>query len=122
MNTAADQRLLDAARAGDTARASVAAGADVDAQDHRADSPRLVTGVPGGVAMLRVPLPAGPDLTPRDCLGGISVTGIDVDHVNDAGRAALLEAVGEAGRRARGEQRLHDLLVRAAAVAEGHGS
>ncbi|GGV53877.1 hypothetical protein GCM10010277_52090 [Streptomyces longisporoflavus] len=150
--TADDQRLLDAARTGNTAevraaidagarveardtelrtplllaalgdhveaaRVLVAAGADVDAQDHRADSPWLATGVTGSVAMLHVLLPAGPDLKLRNRFGGISVIpaserghvayvrevlrvpGIDVDHVNDLGWTALLEAVilGEGG-------------------------
>ncbi len=60
--------------------------------------------------MLEVLLPAGPDLTIRNRFGGVSVipaaerghvdyvrrvvrTGIDVDHVNDNGWTALLEAV-----------------------------
>ncbi|MEU8957286.1 ankyrin repeat domain-containing protein [Streptomyces sp. NPDC048518] len=149
----ADQRLLDAARAGDAAevaaaldagarveardtelrsplllaaagdhveaaRILVAAGADVNAQDHRCDSPWLVTGVTGSVAMLHVLLPAGPDTTLRNRFGGVSVipaserghvayvrevlrvTDIDVDHVNDLGWTALLEAVilGDGGR------------------------
>ncbi|MEV7190772.1 ankyrin repeat domain-containing protein [Streptomyces sp. NPDC093510] len=166
--TAADQRLLDAARAGDaaeaaaaldagarveardtelrsplllaalgdhveTARVLVAAGADVDAQDHRSDSPWLVTGVTGSVAMLRVLLPAGPDLKLRNRFGGISVipaserghvpyvrevlrvTDIDVDHVNDLGWTALLEAVilGAGGR---AHQEVVELLLAAGAT------
>ena len=64
----------------------------------------------GSVAMLEVLLPADPDLTIRNRFGGISVipaserghvdyvrrvvrTGIDVNHVNDLGWTALLEAV-----------------------------
>ena len=60
--------------------------------------------------MLEVLLPAHPDLTIRNRYGGVSVipaserghvayvrrvlrTGIDVDHVNDLGWTALLEAV-----------------------------
>ncbi|MEU6126871.1 ankyrin repeat domain-containing protein [Streptomyces sp. NPDC047123] len=166
--TAADRRLLDAARAGnaaevraalaagartevrdtelrsplllaaagdhvDAARVLVAAGADVDAQDHRADSPWLVTGVTGSVAMLHVLLPAGPDLTLRNRFGGISVipaserghvayvrevlrvTDIDVDHVNDLGWTALLEAVilGDGGR---AHQEIVELLLAAGAT------
>lgn len=64
----------------------------------------------GSVPMLEVLLPADPDLTIRNRFGGISVipaserghvdyvrrvvrTGIDVNHVNDPGWTALLEAV-----------------------------
>ncbi|MGW7270493.1 ankyrin repeat domain-containing protein [Streptomyces sp. NPDC054864] len=166
--TADDQRLLDAARAGnadavraaleagarveardtelrtplliavtgdhvEAARALVAAGADVDAQDHRAESPWLATGVTGSVAMLHVLLPAGPDLKLRNRFGGISVipaaerghvayvrevlrvTDIDVDHVNDLGWTALLEAVilGDGGR---AHQEIVELLLAAGAT------
>ncbi|MFI6089370.1 ankyrin repeat domain-containing protein [Streptomyces sp. NPDC051218] len=166
--TADDQRLLDAARAGnadevraaleagarveardtelrtplliavtgdhvEAARALVAAGADVDAQDHRAESPWLAIGVTGSVAMLHVLLPAGPDLKLRNRFGGISVipaaerghvayvrevlrvTDIDVDHVNDLGWTALLEAVilGDGGRK---HQEIVELLLAAGAT------
>ncbi|WP_055567321.1 MULTISPECIES: ankyrin repeat domain-containing protein [Streptomyces] len=166
--TAADRRLLDAARSGNAAEATaaldagarveardtelrsplllaaigdhveaarvlVAAGADVDAQDHRSDSPWLVTGVTGSVAMLHVLLPAGPDLKLRNRFGGISVipaaerghvayvrevlrvTDIDVDHVNDLGWTALLEAVilGDGGR---AHQEIVELLLAAGAT------
>ncbi|MEV6966575.1 ankyrin repeat domain-containing protein [Hamadaea sp. NPDC051192] len=94
----------------DTAKALLDAGADVDAQDDRNDSAWLVTGVTGSVAMLEALLPAGPDLTLRNRFGGISVipaserghvdyvrrvvqTGINVNHVNDLGWTAMLEAV-----------------------------
>ena len=88
-----------------------------DALDDRHDTPWLVTGVTGSVAMLEALLPAGPDLTIRNRFGGVSVipaserghvdyvrrvvtTGIDVNHVNDLGWTALLEAVilGDGGR------------------------
>ncbi|MET8689761.1 ankyrin repeat domain-containing protein [Streptomyces sp. NPDC004732] len=166
--TAADRRLLDAARSGnaaevtaaldagarveardtelrsplllaatgdhvEAARVLVAAGADIDAQDHRSDSPWLVTGVTGSVAMLHVLLPAGPDLKLRNRFGGISVipaserghvayvrevlrvTDIDVDHVNDLGWTALLEAVilGDGGR---AHQEIVELLLAAGAA------
>ncbi len=92
------------------ARLLVAMGADPDALDGRHDTPWLVTGVTGSVPMLETLLPARPDLTIRNRFGGISVipaaerghvayvrrvvrTGIDVDHVNDLGWTALLEAV-----------------------------
>ncbi|MFF8600892.1 ankyrin repeat domain-containing protein [Streptomyces sp. NPDC015232] len=116
------------------ARELVAAGADVNAQDRRHDSPWLVTGVTGSVAMMRVLLAAdpGPDLSLRNRFGGISVipaaerghvayvqallqeTRIDVDHVNDLGWTALLEAVilGDGGR---AHQKVVALLLAAGA-------
>ncbi|CAN7223208.1 ankyrin repeat domain-containing protein [Knoellia sp. LjRoot47] len=94
----------------EVARTLVAAGASPDALDDRHDTPWLVTGVTGSVAMLEALLPAKPDLTLRNRYGGVSVipaserghvdyvkrvveTDIDVDHVNDLGWTALLEAV-----------------------------
>ncbi|HEX6887732.1 MAG TPA: ankyrin repeat domain-containing protein, partial [Candidatus Nanopelagicales bacterium] len=92
------------------ARLLVALGADPDALDDRHDTPWLVTGVTGSVRMLEALLPADPDLTIRNRFGGTALipaserghadyvarvlqTGIDVDHVNDLGWTALLEAV-----------------------------
>ena len=92
------------------ARVLVALGADPDALDAIHDTPWLVTGVTGSVAMLEALLPAHPDLTIRNRFGGLSVipaserghvdyvrrvvqTDIDVNHVNDLGWTALLEAV-----------------------------
>lgn len=92
------------------ARLLVALGADPDALDDRHDTPWLVTGVTGSVPMVEVLLPARPDLTIRNRFGGVSIipaserghvdyvrrvarTGIDVNHVNDLGWTALLEAV-----------------------------
>ncbi|MFK0096616.1 ankyrin repeat domain-containing protein [Streptomyces sp. NPDC091040] len=115
------------------ARVLVAAGADPDAQDRREESPWLATGVTGSVEMLRVLLPAGPDLKLRNRFGGIalipaserghvayvrellSITGIDVDHVNRLGWTALLEAVilGDGGR---AHQEIVELLLAAGAT------
>jgi ankyrin repeat protein len=92
------------------ARVLVAMGADPDALDDRHDTPWLVTGVTGSVAMLETLLPAGPDLGIRNRFGGLSPipaserghvdyvrrvvqTSVDLDHVNDFGWTALLEAV-----------------------------
>ncbi|WP_435975611.1 ankyrin repeat domain-containing protein [Streptomyces sp. Qhu_M48] len=116
----------------EAARVLVAAGADPDAQDRRHDSAWLVTGVTGNVEMMRTLLPAGPDLTLRNRFGGISIipaserghvayvravlreTDIDVDHVNDLGWTALLEAVilGDGGR---AHQEVVELLLAAGA-------
>ncbi len=92
------------------ARTLVALGADPDALDDRHDTPWLVTGVTGSVAMASLLLTARPDLTIRNRFGGTSLipaserghvgyvrrvvrTDIDVNHVNDLGWTALLEAV-----------------------------
>ena len=92
------------------ARLLVYLGADPDALDDRHDTPWLVTGVTGSVAMAEVLLPADPDLKIRNRFGGVSIipaserghvdyvrrvvgTDIDVNHVNDLGWTALLEAV-----------------------------
>ena len=93
------------------AKMLVGRGADVDALDGRHDTPFLVTGVTGSVAMLKALLPGRPDTTIRNRYGGVAVipaserghaayveavlalTDIDVDHVNDLGWTALLEAV-----------------------------
>jgi hypothetical protein len=92
------------------ARLLVQLGADPDAQDDRKDSAWLVTGVTGSVSMLETLLPAAPDLTLRNRFGGVSVipaserghvdyvrrvvkTKINVNHVNDLGWTALLEAI-----------------------------
>jgi ankyrin repeat protein len=108
----------------DVAKVLVAMGAEPDALDDRHDTPWLVTGVTGSVAMLEALLPANPDLTIRNRFGGLSPipaserghvdyvrrvvqTGVDLDHVNDLGWTALLEAVilGDGGSR-------HEEIVR----------
>lgn len=109
------------AAAGDhveVAQTLISRGASPDALDDRHDTPWLVTGVTGSVAMLEALLPADPDFTIRNRFGGVSVipaserghvdyvrrvvqTDIDVNHVNDLGWTALLEAVilGDGGPR-----------------------
>jgi uncharacterized protein len=100
------------------ARLLVHLGADPDALDDQHDTPWLVTGVTGSVDMLEVLLPTEPDVTIRNRFGGTSLipaserghvayvrravrTDIDVNHVNDLGWTALLEAVilGDGSRR-----------------------
>ncbi len=96
----------------EAARLLVALGADADALDGQHDTPWLVTGVTGSVAMAEVLL-AGfpePDLTILNRFGGTALipaadrghvdyvrrvvgTDVDIDHVNDLGWTALLEAV-----------------------------
>lgn len=85
--------------------------ADPDAKDDRGESPWVNTGVTGSVAMMELLLPAQPDLTLRNRFGGNALipaaekghldyvrevlrqTDIDIDHINDLGWTALLEAV-----------------------------
>lgn len=108
------------------------AGASPDARDDMRQSPWLVTGVTGSVAMLEAILPYNPDMN-RVCnrYGGISVipaserghvdyvrrvvkTGINVNHVNDLGWTALLEAVmlGDGGKK---HQEILEILLAAGA-------
>jgi ankyrin repeat protein len=92
------------------ARLLVYLGATPDALDDQHDTPWLVTGVTGSVDMLEVLLPARPDLRIRNRFGGTSLipaserghvayvrrvvrTDIEVNHVNNLGWTALLEAV-----------------------------
>lgn len=108
----------------DVARLLVALGADPDALDHQHDTPWLVTGVTGSVAMLEALLPANPDMSIPNRFGGLSpipagerghadyiarvvTTGVDINHVNNLGWTALLEAVvfGD------GSQRYIDLVT-----------
>lgn len=104
-------------------------GADPDAVDDQRDTPWLVTGVTGSVAMGQLLLPLDPDVTLRNRYGGVSIipaserghvayvrwalqhTAVDVDHVNDLGWTALMEAVvlGEGTER---WQRVVEVLLR----------
>jgi hypothetical protein len=97
----------------------IAAGADVDAQDEERYNAVLSCGVTGDVEVLRAVLRGNPDLKIRNRYGGVAIipaaerghvdlvrelldtTQIDVDHVNDLGWTALLEAVmlGDGGPR-----------------------
>ena len=107
------------------ARLLVHLGADPDALDARHDTPWLVTGVTGSVAMADVLLSAKPDLTIQNRFGGISIipagerghvdyvrrvvqTDIEVNHVNNPGwtaprhaEASGHDAVARAIRRGR---------------------
>ncbi|MFF2009437.1 ankyrin repeat domain-containing protein [Streptomyces sp. NPDC058195] len=97
----------------EAAEVLVRAGADPDALDRQHDTPWLVTGVTGSAAMARTLAVAGPDYTIVNRYGGTSLIpagehghvgyvrevttnpdiDVDIDHVNDLGWTALLEAV-----------------------------
>ena len=101
------------------ARLLVDLGADPDALDDRQDTPWLVTGVNGSVRMAQIIAAAKPDYGLLNRFGGTSLipaserghddyvawtldhTSIDIDHVNELGWTALLEAVilGEGSKR-----------------------
>ncbi|MEU6019203.1 ankyrin repeat domain-containing protein [Streptomyces sp. NPDC047515] len=112
----------------------VKAGADPDALDRRHDTPWLVTGVTGSAAMARTLAAAHPDYTVVNRYGGTSLIpaserghvdyvrevitnpeiDIDVNHVNNLGWTALLEAVilGDGGQ---AHQKVVELLLDAGA-------
>lgn len=92
------------------AKVLVYLGASPDAQDDQRDTPWLVTGVTGSVPMAELLLTVDPDLGILNGFGGTSIipaserghvdyvrrvakTRIDLDHVNNLGWTALLEAV-----------------------------
>ena len=100
-----------AARQVDAVRVLVDAGADVDIRDDRLDNPFLYAGAEGLLDILRIVNEAGADPAITNRFGGIALipaserghvevvryllreTDIDVDHVNNLGWTALLEAI-----------------------------
>jgi ankyrin repeat protein len=105
--------LMRAVRARHTeaVRALVAAGADVDQRDDQLDNPFLYAGAEGLLEILRIVNEAGADPTITNRYGGVAVipaserghvevvryllehSAVDVNHVNNLGWTALLEAV-----------------------------
>ncbi|MEO5633799.1 ankyrin repeat domain-containing protein [Gaiella sp.] len=94
-----------------TVRLLVGAGADVDILDGTRSNAFLALGETGDVSVLEEVLPGEPDVTLTNRFGGTALipaaerghvsmvrallekTDVDVDHVNDLGWTALLEAV-----------------------------
>jgi ankyrin repeat protein len=105
--------LLIATRANhvDAARALITAGADVNAKDDIRDTPYLYAGAQGRIEILKLILATGKaDLKDTNRYGGTALipaaekghpeavrmlieAGVDIDHVNNLGWTALLEAV-----------------------------
>jgi hypothetical protein len=100
-----------AARQVDAVRALLDAGADVDIRDDRLDNPFLYAGAEGLLDILRLANEAGADPAITNRFGGIALipaaerghvevvryllaeSDVDVDHVNNLGWTALLEAI-----------------------------
>ncbi len=105
--------VMIAARAGQATAvdALLAAGADVDAQDAQLDNILLWAAREGDLEFVRLAHAAGADPTIRNRYGGVGIipaserghvevvrfllaeTAVDVNHVNDLGWTALLEAI-----------------------------
>lgn len=95
----------------ETVKLLVDAGADVNIRDDTRSNAFLALGETGNVSVLRAVLPGKPDVTLTNRFGGTALipaaerghvemvrallesTDVDVDHVNDLGWTALLEAV-----------------------------
>jgi ankyrin repeat protein len=100
-----------AARQTESVRALVAAGADIDQRDNRLDNPFLYAGAEGLLDILRIVNEAGADPALTNRYGGVALipaserghvetvrylleqSDVDVNHVNNLGWTALLEAV-----------------------------
>ncbi len=103
--------LATVARAPDAVRALIDAEADVDAQDAQRFNPFLYAGAEGLLDILTLANDAGADPAITNRYGGVALipaserghvevvryllseTDVDVDHVNDLGWTALLEAI-----------------------------
>ena len=99
------------ARQVEAVRVLLDAGADVDIRDDRLDNPFLYAGAEGLLDILRLANEAGADPAITNRFGGIALipaserghvevvrylleeTDVDVDHVNNLGWTALLEAI-----------------------------
>ncbi|GGG66711.1 ankyrin repeat domain-containing protein [Paenibacillus radicis (ex Gao et al. 2016)] len=103
----------------ETVRALIEAGADINLQDNRLDNPFLYAGAEGLAEILAILIEAGADTTITNRFGGTALipaadrghveivrtlladSGVAINHVNNLGWTALLEAVilGDGGQR-----------------------
>lgn len=103
----------------ETVRALIAAGADINIQDNRQDNVLLYAGAEGLAKILELAIAAGADTRRTNRFGGTALipaaerghfeivrtllerTDVDVNHVNNLGWTALLEAIilGDGGPR-----------------------
>ncbi len=112
----------------DAVRALLEAGADVNIQDNQRDNPFLYAGAEGLLDILKLAITAGADTRLTNRYGGTALipaahhghvevvaellarTSVDVNHVNNLGWTALLEAIilSDGGER---HQRVVQLLI-----------
>ncbi|MBW7476098.1 ankyrin repeat domain-containing protein [Paenibacillus oenotherae] len=125
----------------DTVKLLIDAGADINAQDDRKDNPLLYAGAEGLLDIVKLMIDAGADPAITNRYGGTALipaadrghveiveellerSAVNIDHVNNLGWTALLEAIllGDGGPR---HQRIVELLVKHGAdvnVADGDG-
>jgi ankyrin repeat protein len=112
----------------ETVHALIAAGADINIRDNRSDNPFLYAGAEGLLDILKLTIDAGADTRLTNRFGGTALipaadrghveivkellarTDVNVNHINNLGWTALLEAVilGEGGEQ---HQQIVQLLV-----------
>jgi ankyrin repeat protein len=124
-----------------TAKALIEAGADVNLRDAMLNNPFLYAGAEGQLEILRLTIAAGADPTIVNRYGGtalipagehghvevirelLTTTSIDVNHVNNLGWTALLEAIILNNGNARQQEAIRLLIEHGADVdlADGKG-
>lgn len=112
----------------ETVKVLIKAGADINIQDDRQDNPFLYAGAEGYLEILKLVIDAGPDTKIYNRYGGtplipaaehgyvevakelITRTDVDVNHVNNPGWTALMEAIvlNDGGKK---QQEMVQLLI-----------